>query len=108
MNKDGTVELMSSEVLETEPFIWYVTLLDGEITLFSNNSYLYFDRNSDISDNKGMEKFKYEERDNSYLIYFKNKNNVLTVNGNKILFTKEESSQKQDQLFDLLDEYYID
>ena len=96
---------MSSEVLETEPFIWYVTLLDGEITLFSNNSYLYFDRNSDTAKNKGMERFNYEKRNDYYLIYFKNKNNVLTVNGNKILFTKEENSKKQSQLFDLIDEY---
>ena len=104
-NKDGNVELVSSVVLETGPFIWYVTLLDGEITLFSNNSYLYFDRNSDTAKNKGMERFNYEKRNDYYLIYFKNKNNVLTVNGNKILFTKEENSKKQSQLFDLIDEY---
>ena len=105
MNKDGTPEFRPSEKLEAEQFIWYVTLLNKEITLFSNDSYLYFDRNSDIANNKGMEKFNYEERDNSYLIYFKNKNNVLTVNGNKILFTKEENSKKQSQLFDLIDEF---
>ena len=100
--------MVSSEVLETEPFIWYVTLLDGEITLFSNNSYLYFDRNSDTAKNKGMERFNYEKRNDYYLIYFKSKNNVLTVNGNTLIFTKENEIQKQGQLFYLIDEYIKD
>ena len=108
MNKDGTPEFRPSEKLEAEQFIWYVTLLNKEITLFSNDSYLYFDRNSKTAKHKGMEIFNYEEIGKYFFIYYKNKNNVLTVNGNTLIFTKENEIQKQGQLFYLIDEYIKD
>jgi len=108
MNKDGTPEFRPSEKLEAEQFIWYVTLLNKEITLFSNDSYLYFDRNSETAKHKGMEIFNYEEIGKYFFIYYKNKNNVLTVNGNSLIFTKEKEIQKQGQLFYLIDEYIKD
>ena len=108
MNKDGTVELKPSESLETEPFVWYITLLDGQITLFSNESYLYFDRNSDTAKNKGMEIFNFEKREDFFIIFYRNKKNMLTINGNKISFTEENTNQKQNQLFEFIDDLYKD
>ena len=90
--------------IETDIFIWYITLINDEITLFSKESYLYFDKNSDVAKYKAMEKFKYEKIGKNYLIYYKNKNNVLTVKGDKIGFEKE-NSNKSNQLFEFIDEY---
>ena len=105
MEKNGEVFLKPSEIIETKLFVWYITLIRDEITLFSNESYLYFDKESDTAKYKAMENFKYEKIGNNYLIYFKNKKNVLTVEGNNLVF-KEEKSNCKDQLFDFIDDYH--
>ena len=73
MDKNGEPNLFSSETIETDKFIWYITLINDEITLFSNNSYLYFDKNSDVAKFKAMEKYKYEQKGKNFLIYYENK-----------------------------------
>ena len=105
MEENGQPSFKPTEnKIETDIFIWYITLINDEITLFSKESYLYFDKNSDVAKNKAMEKFKYEQNDKNFLIYYGNKNNVLTVNGDKISFEKERSN-KNSQLFEFIDEY---
>ena len=73
--------------------------------MFSNDSYLYFDKESDTALYKAMENFKFEKKGINYLIYFKNKNNVLTVKGNNVVFEKENNNYK-DQLFEFIDDYH--
>ena len=107
MDKNGEPCFKSTDKLETDQFIWYITLINNEITLFSNESYLYFDRNSDVAKFKAMEKFQYEQKDKKYLIYYGNKNNTLTVKGDKISFEKEKPNQ-DNQLFEFIDEYIED
>ena len=105
MNKDGKPEFKSSkETLETKKYVWYVTLMNNEITLFSNGSYIYFDMKNDIAKYKGMEIFYYEVINKKYIIYYKNKNNVLTIDGDNLIFTNE-NPNKKNQLFDFIDEY---
>ena len=103
MNQDGTPEFKSSEHIEIEKYIWYITLMNNEITLFSNGSYIYFDMKSDTAKFKGMEIFNYQEIKNKYFIYYKNRNNVLTINGDNLIFTKE-NPNKENQLFDFIDD----
>ena len=104
MEKNGEPSFNSTDKIETDKYIWYITLINDEITLFSNESYLYFDKNSDVAKYKAMEKYKYEQKGKNFLIYYENKNNVLTVKGDKICFEKERSN-KDDQIFEFIDEY---
>ena len=104
MKQDGIPVFKPSDKIELEEYIWQITLLNNEITLFSNGSYLYFDMKSDTAKYKGMEIFNYEKERKKYFIYYKNKNNVLTIDGNNLIFTKEKPN-KNNQLFDLVDEY---
>ena len=62
MDENGEVICKPSELIETERFIWYITLINDEITLFSNESYFYFDKKSDAAKYKAMEIFKYEKK----------------------------------------------
>ena len=105
MEKNGEPCFKSSDVVaEIDENIQYLTIIGNEITLFSNESYLYFDKNSDIAKYKAMEKFKYEKYEEKNLIYYRNKNYVLTIRGDKISFEKERS-EKDNQLFEFLDIY---
>ena len=92
------------EGLSINSYPWYVTLMDGEITLYSNDGYL--GGNVDTKKATGeefMKTFKYEEiKDNEYLIYFNDKNNVLTVNGNQPILQKE-SYDKSNQKFKFIE-----
>ena len=51
-----------------------------------------------------MEMFNYENYVEKNLIYYRNKNYVLTIRGDKISFEKERS-EKDNQLFEFLDIY---
>ena len=101
MNEDRTVEFVPYESREISPLLWYVTLIDNEITLFSNNSYLFVDENNKIvKGDQYMKRWKYEVINKQFLIYYENKNNILTNNGNKaIIYSKNDN-----QLFDFVDE----
>ena len=105
METNGEVVMKPSNLIEIEKYFWYIILINDEITLFSNESYLYFDKKSENAKFKAMEKFKYEKKDKYYLIYFKNKNNTLTVKENNLAFEKENIDNKN-QLFDFIDDYY--
>ena len=101
MNEDRTVEFVHYENIEISSLLWYITLIDNEITLFSNNSYLFVDENSKIvKGDQYMKRWKYEEVNKQFLIYYENKKNILTNNGNKaIVYTK-----CNNQLFDFVDD----
>ena len=101
--KDGKVTLKSFQGLETSPFIWYITIIDDEITLFSNDFYLDYDKNEGIV--KGfpyMKRWKCELKVNNYSIYFEDKNNMLTIDEDKA-FIKNENKNQNNQLFTFID-----
>ena len=89
--------------METNSFIWYITIIDNEITLCSNEFYLDADENEGIG--KGypyMKRWKCERIINNYLIYFENKNNMLTIDGDKVLLRKG-NKKRENQLFLFID-----
>ena len=93
----------SIEGLGTNSFIWYITIIDNEITLFSNEFYLDADKNEGIV--KGypyMKRWKCEIKISYYSIYFEDKNNMLTIDGDKVLIRNENKNQKN-QLFHFID-----
>ena len=101
--KDGKVTFKKVEGLETSPFIWYITIIDDEITLYSNEFYLDADKNEGIV--KGfpyMKRWKCELKVNNYSIYFEDKNNMLTIDEDKA-FIKNENKNQNNQLFTFID-----
>ena len=101
--KDGKVSFKSYEGLEASPFIWYITIIDNEITLYSNEFYLDSDKNERIV--KGfpyMKRWKCEFKANNYSIYFEDKNNMLTIDGDNALLRNENENQNN-QLFNFID-----
>ena len=92
--------------LDITSYSWYVTLVDKEITLYSNGNYLGVDENSKKATREEFMKivFKFEKIDDfDYLIYYKDKNNVLTANGNNLIIQKE-NYNKSNQIFKLVEE----
>ena len=98
----------SNSDLDVKKYIWYVTLMNGEITLYSNDSYLGGNVDSKkATGEEFMQRFKYEEIKNNkyteYLIYYNDKNNVLTVSGNQAIL-KSVSNNNEYQKFKLIEE----
>ena len=94
--------------LDVKKYIWYVTLMNGEITLYSNDSYLGGNVDSKkATGEEFMQRFKYEEIKNNkyteYLIYYNDKNNVLTVSGNQAIL-QSVSNNNEYQKFKLIEE----
>ena len=101
--EDGKVELKSTLGLEADSSIWYITIIDNEITLYSNGFYLDADINKRIvKESPYMKRWKYELKDKNYSIYFEDKSNMLTIDGGKALIKNEDKSQNN-QLFDFID-----
>ena len=94
----------SVDGLDIKSYSWYVTLMNGEITLYSNESYL--GGNVDTKKATGeefMKTFKYEEiKTNEYIIYYNDKSNVLTISGNEAIL-QNESSNKNNQKFKFIE-----
>jgi hypothetical protein len=105
MEKDRTVSFKRNQQLDISQYNWYVTLMDGEITLYSNESYLGANINTkEPTGEEFMKTFKYEKiKANEYLIYYNDKNNVLTVSGNKAIL-QSESNNKKYQKFKMIEE----
>ena len=75
---------------DVNSYIWYITLMDNEITLYSNGNYLGVNTNSKKATREEfMKTFKFEKiGKNDYIIYFDDKNNVLTVSGSNAIIQK--------------------
>ena len=103
MDENGKVKFKSYEGGEIDQFVWYATILNGEITFYSREFYLYVDEknNMAIKGDIWMINWKYEENNSKYLFYYKDKNNVLTVSNENARLQRENKSKNQ--VFDLLD-----
>ena len=84
MDKNGKIIFKSSCYCDINLYIWYITIMENEITLFSNGYYLGANiQSKNVIGEKYMKVCKLEKiKNNEYLIYFNDKNNVLTINGN--------------------------
>jgi hypothetical protein len=106
MDENRQVELVTFLGKEIESLIWYATLIDGELTLFSNNSYLYYDeKNNTVKGDQYMKRWIYvKEGEQYYYICYGNKSNILTISGKKLIISH--TLKKEDQLFAFVDECY--
>ena len=100
MNENGEISIEKDEKIGSESFIWYVTMINSEITFYSNNLYLSMDKSNLIS-SKYMIIWKYEKKEDKYLFYFNKKENTLTVKKNKAIIKKNKN--KMNQLFKLIE-----
>ena len=101
--KDGKVIFKSCEGFVENHFIWYITIIDNEITLYNNEFYLDADKNEGIV--KGfpyMKRWKCDLKVDNYSLYFEDRNNMLTIDGDKALIRNENKNQKN-QLFTFID-----
>ena len=105
MNSDSEPCFKSVDNLDVNSYIWYITLMDNEITLYSNGNYLGVNTNSKKATREEfMKTFKFEKiGKNDYIIYFDDKNNVLTVSGSNAIIQKE-SYNNSNQKFRLVEE----
>ena len=85
-------------------YIWYVTIIGNTITLFSNGRYLGANiYTKSVTGEKYMKIYKLEKiNDNEYLIYYDNKDNILTVKGNKAILERE-NNDRANQKFKFID-----
>jgi hypothetical protein len=94
MNKDASLEFVGQK--EVEDYIWYITIINGEITLFSNNLYLSFNiENKEATGYQFMIVWNIEENNGKQTIYYKNKNNILTIKGNKAIVSNQSNNSAQ-------------
>ena len=106
MNENGEVLFVDNNKKEnkSKSFIWYITIINNEITFYSNNFYLSIDNNNkNLKGYQYMVRWKYEKIEDKYLFYSDNKENILTDNKNKAIINKE-NENKINQLFKLLEE----
>ena len=108
MDENRKVYFDSNPLLDVKNFIWYITLMGNEITLYSNDSYLGADLNSKkATGEEFMQTYENSYRfekigENEYFIYYKDKNNVLTASGSNAILQKE-NSNKSYQKFKLVE-----
>ena len=85
-------------------YIWYITIIYDDITLFNNQFYLGFDNNGKkIVRDEFMRKWKINLVNNTYfLFYFENYENILTDINNQALAQKQ-NEKFYNQLFAISD-----
>ena len=103
MMENGIFKFNDYAGKEIDIILWYITIINDEITLFSNDLYLTVDNNKNITGSEWMTNWKFEKRNTKYLFYYKDKNNVLTLNGNNASLEKENPYRiQQFELFDII------
>ena len=103
MNKNGEL-LFESSREETCKYLWYITIINDEITFSSNNFYLDFNNKKKIlCGGEFMKIWKFEKIDDKYLFYLEEKKYTLTEDKNKAIISKE-NKEKNGQLFILIEE----
>ena len=99
------IYLIEQDNVDINLNIWYVTIIENEITLFCNGYYLGINVDlKTITCKKYMEKFKFEIiNNNNYLFYYDNKENILTIDENRNLIIEKEKSDRTNQKFKLIE-----
>ena len=103
MDTKRIISLRSAVNLDINLYEWYITLIGNEITLFSNGNYLGVNiEQKKVIGDECMHIFIIEQlNNNEYLIYYKDKNNVITINEDK-LEIKKEKSKMLEQIFKII------
>ena len=105
MEEDGNISLKSAFQLNVNSYIWQVTILDDELTIFSNDRYLGVNIDEEkVTSEEFMKRFKFKKYNNSqYLIYYNDLDHVLTANWDKMIISKQKSDN-EGQLFKLIED----
>ena len=89
-------------------FVWFITIIDNEITFYSNGVYLSVDKfNEKVVGEKYMKRWSFEKVNNRYKFYFENTKKCLTLDKNKNKSMAEVKVYKAEdyQTFELIDFY---
>ena len=84
--------------------VWFITIIDNEITFYSNGAYLGVSKfTKNVVGEKYMKRWKFEKTNNRYKFNFENSKNYLTFEKNmaKVKVYKTEDYQT----FELIDFY---
>ena len=100
--KEKNPKFIKYDGKEVEDSIWYVTMINGEMTLFSNGYYLSIDDYQNVIGSEFMKSWNYEEKDSKYLIYFQDIAFTLTISDNSVILDCGDN-QNKNQLFTFLD-----
>ena len=102
MNNNGTFEMINGKKYNS---IWDITLINNEITLFSNGYYLGYNNNSnEIESNEYMKRLNYIITTNGYYIIIAKKDILFSVKGNKLILVKNINDDKNDDsIFEFID-----
>jgi len=104
MDKNRNVSFSFNDGKEIKYLIWYITFIDKEITLYSNESYLsYNKKEKNIIGEKYMVRWNCEQiKNNNFMIYFEKKDYILTKDGDKAIVRKK-NKNNLNQIFELFD-----
>ena len=105
LNENGAF-FYNADKLDIKAFVWYVTIVENRITLFSNGFYLGADLNYKYAKNSEyMERFFFEKINNSeYMFYYRDKSNVLTEDRIEALIQKPDPKNRANQVFKLVEQ----
>ena len=87
-------------------YIWYITILDNEITFYNNQFYLGINpKEKKVVKEEFMKKWKFNiiEKTSYYFFYYENESNILTENNNQALVQLQIDKRYYNQLFVISD-----
>ena len=87
-------------------YIWYITILDNEITFYNNQFYLGINpKEKKVVKEEFMKKWKFNiiEKTSYYFFYYENESNILTENNNQALVQIQIDKRYYNQLFVISD-----
>ena len=105
MENNGDIKFKSFQNLDINLYIWYITILGNEMTLFSNGFYLGGNiQERKVTRDPYMKRYFFEIFNNTeFIFYYENKDNILTENGNLAIFQKINNNNITNQIFKLLE-----
>ena len=98
--------LPQKKINDNYSYIWYITILDNEITFYNNQFYLGINpKEKKVVKEEFMKKWKFNiiEKTSYYFFYYENESNILTENNNQALVQIQIDKRYYNQLFVISD-----
>ena len=98
--------LPQKNIKDNYSYIWYITILDNEITFYNNQFYLGINpKEKKVVKEEFMKKWKFNiiEKTLYYFFYYENESNILTENNNQALVQIQIDKRYYNQLFVISD-----
>ena len=107
MNYLGNIIFLpQKKINDNYSYIWYITILDDEITFYNNQFYLGINpKEKKVVKEEFMKKWKFNiiEKTLYYFFYYENESNILTENNNQALVQIQIDKRYYNQLFVISD-----